>query len=411
ACRAIRDARGLDRNGLGQRDTGRGRAVAPRRAHALPGQRPLRLAGDRPDLRRDGRRAERGHRQGEHVGLRAGHRRAPAARVRRRRGHGLASALRRGRPRQRARNRPRGDRDVRGRAARPRLRRARRGGIRRASAGPRHHRSRRRHQHDDGGGACALPRRALRARRHRHRGGGIARARRRRRPRAGDRGSPAPRAAPDGGRTGAAAAAPALPTQGHRAVPPDDRCARARARRRAALRAARAGQHPRRDVVVAPVSGGSRAPRAGLQRLFVSGAVRRDRADRCLPRHAARQRRSRAEGRRRRARAPARGRRERRGARSLQGERQGAHPAVARVHGVAHEPPWPGGAQRPAAALDRRGRRAHRVGLAGGGQRPPARAAGARQAQRGGDRRRRGDLPRGDRAPRTGARRGSGRVV
>jgi len=36
-------------------------ALAPARAHALPRYRALSLRGDRPDLRRDGRGAERGH--------------------------------------------------------------------------------------------------------------------------------------------------------------------------------------------------------------------------------------------------------------------------------------------------------------------------------------------------------------
>ena len=54
--------------------------LAPGRAHALPRARPLRVAGDRPALRRHGRRAQRRHRQGDDVGLLAGARRAPGAR-------------------------------------------------------------------------------------------------------------------------------------------------------------------------------------------------------------------------------------------------------------------------------------------------------------------------------------------
>ena len=57
---------------------------------------------------------------------------------------------------------------------------------------------------------------------------------------------------------GAASAARALPAQGHRAVPHHARRAGARARRRAALHPARARQHPRRNVLVAAVSGGPR---------------------------------------------------------------------------------------------------------------------------------------------------------
>ena len=69
--------------------------VAPDRAHALPRHRALRVAGDRPDLRRDGRRAERRHRQGDDVGLLARARPPPRARLRRHGRHGLAPALRR----------------------------------------------------------------------------------------------------------------------------------------------------------------------------------------------------------------------------------------------------------------------------------------------------------------------------
>ena len=42
----------LDRHGLVRRGRARGRPVAPARAHAVPRHRPLRLAGDRPALRR-----------------------------------------------------------------------------------------------------------------------------------------------------------------------------------------------------------------------------------------------------------------------------------------------------------------------------------------------------------------------
>ena len=41
----------------------------------------IRLAGDRPDLRRDGRGAQCGHRQGDDLGLRTGDRPAPSVRV------------------------------------------------------------------------------------------------------------------------------------------------------------------------------------------------------------------------------------------------------------------------------------------------------------------------------------------
>ena len=155
AHRPIRDARVLDRDRLGGGERRRGRSVAPGRAHALPGHRPLRLAGDRPDLRHDGRRAQRGHRQGVHVGLRPRDRRPPAGGVRRRRGHGLAPALRRGGSRQRAGDRARGDRDVRGRPAGPGLRRPRRGGLRRPPARAPGDRARGGRLGDDAGEASA----------------------------------------------------------------------------------------------------------------------------------------------------------------------------------------------------------------------------------------------------------------
>ena len=56
----------------------RGRALALPRAPAVPRHRPLRLGRDRPAVRRHGRRAQRRHRQGDHHGLRADARPAPA---------------------------------------------------------------------------------------------------------------------------------------------------------------------------------------------------------------------------------------------------------------------------------------------------------------------------------------------
>ena len=112
--------------------------------------------GDRPDLRRHGRGAERGDRQGDDVGLLARARRAPRPRAGRHGRHGLAAALRAGRPRQRARDRPRGDRDVRGRPAGQGLRRARRGGLRLAPARARDHRPRRGRRRHAGRRAAAF---------------------------------------------------------------------------------------------------------------------------------------------------------------------------------------------------------------------------------------------------------------
>ena len=153
----------------------RGRALALPRAPAVPRHRPLRLGRDRPAVRRHGRRAQRRHRQGEHHGLRADARPAPAARLRRDGRHGLAAGVPRHRPR--ARGRARGDRDVRGRPAGHGLRRPRGGRLRRPPAGAADHRpragdprhARRRH--------LGLPRAPLRAGLRGHRGGRLGRPR------------------------------------------------------------------------------------------------------------------------------------------------------------------------------------------------------------------------------------------
>ena len=67
--------------GTGSRDEirRRGGALAPARAPAVQGLGEVRVARDRPDLRRDGRRAQRRHRQGDDVGLRPGDRRPAVA--------------------------------------------------------------------------------------------------------------------------------------------------------------------------------------------------------------------------------------------------------------------------------------------------------------------------------------------
>ena len=141
----------------------------PDRASAVQGDREVRVARDRPDLRRDGRRAQRRHRQGDDVGLRPGDRRAPARCVRRDGRHGVPPGAERRRVR--ARRDPRGDRDVRGRSPGEGVRRARRGGVRRAPAGPRDHRPRSGDRRDPCRRDRALSRRALRAGEHRDRGG------------------------------------------------------------------------------------------------------------------------------------------------------------------------------------------------------------------------------------------------
>ena len=115
-----------------------------------------------------------------------------------------------------------------------------------------------------------------------------------------------------------------------------------RPRRRAPLRAARARQHPRRDVVLAAVPGGPRARGLAYSVYSFSSAVRRHRARsastsaRGRTTSAARAAASSAdELERLRARAASRA--EELAAR--QGERQGPRRAVARVHHGAHEPP------------------------------------------------------------------------
>ena len=76
----IRRDRHLDRRGLARRDADPGRHVAPHRAPAVQGLGALLDRRDRPDLRRPGRRAERGHRPRVHRRLRARPRRPPARR-------------------------------------------------------------------------------------------------------------------------------------------------------------------------------------------------------------------------------------------------------------------------------------------------------------------------------------------
>ena len=128
-------ARVLDRSGLAGRARLEGRRHALHRAPALQGHALVLGPGDRRDLRRDGRRAERRHvaRVDGRVRARPG----PPSRARPRRdgGHGLRADVRR--RRRRARGRARGDRDGGGHAAGSRPRPPRRGRLRqpRARAG------------------------------------------------------------------------------------------------------------------------------------------------------------------------------------------------------------------------------------------------------------------------------------
>ena len=86
------------------------------------------------------RRDERLHRQGVHLLLRAGARRRPAARGRRRLRHGHVVAADERRRRERAGRDPRGDRHARRRPGRRRARRVRRRAVRRPPARPARHR-------------------------------------------------------------------------------------------------------------------------------------------------------------------------------------------------------------------------------------------------------------------------------
>ena len=318
----------------------------------------LRLAGDRPDLRRDGRRAQRGHGQGDHVGLLARARRAPASGVRRHGRHGLAPALRRrGARATSARSCSRRSRCTRttrrtrsstssarpssattrsGRAIIGRRRGRRRRAARRAARAstpratcPATSSSRRpaRSTTTRSSSSCAPP--GSRAARR----DGARRCRRRRRP------TPPRGALRRQGRPSSTTSASARPGIA--------------ARRRAPLRAARARQRPRRDVVVAAVPGGPRAARPGLRRLLVPrrctpgtgqvGLYLGTRPDNVARGAAA----SSADELERLRRGP--------GARAdelaaLQGERQGPHRAVAGVDDGADEPARLVGAGRHAAA-------------------------------------------------------------
>ncbi len=90
ACARWRSASG-SRTGSAAEHDGEAGHLAPARAHAVPRHRELRLGGDRPDLRRDGRRDQRRHRQGGDLALHARARPPSRARVRRDGRHGLAA--------------------------------------------------------------------------------------------------------------------------------------------------------------------------------------------------------------------------------------------------------------------------------------------------------------------------------
>ena len=383
--RPLRLARLLDRRRLPRRARRPRRRLALHRAPAVQGLAPVRRAGDRGDVRRDGRRAERRDLAREHRRLRARPRppRRDGARGDDR--HGLRALLRRGRPG--ARGRARGDRDVRGHAAGARARPLLGGRLRRPPARTAGDRHRRGHLLGQPPRARRLPPHGVLAGERRRRRGREPRARPPRRApaaeraprrRTGARGHPRPPAA----RAAARPRAP-LPAQGDRAVPPLPRRDRHLALGPPPLRRLAARLDPRRVGLVAPLPGDPREARHGVRRLQLRGAVHGHRHPRRLRRHARgeprRVRRDlRRADRRDRGRPAAQGR-----ARAREGEPQGADRPLARIHLEPHEPAREVARHRHGAPHARardgrdrggRGRRARRAG----------RSAAAVRAARGG---------------------------
>ncbi len=174
---------------------------------------------------------------------------------------------------------------------------------------------------------------------------------------------------------------------------------RDRPRRRAPLRAARPRQHLRRHVLVAPVPGGARAAGPRLRGVLVLVAAPGHGPGRPVPRHAPGQ----TSGRRCRwwAASSSACAASRRRPRSSPAARRTSRPhgPGPRVDVGADEPPRVGGAGRPAAAVARRGRRAHRGGDARGRRGARRRAVRTRAPERRGHRRRRGAFrPRSSRS-------------
>ena len=132
--RPLGRARLLDRSRLAGRARLEGRRHALHRAPALQGHALVLGPGDRRDLRRDGRRAERGHVARVDGRVRTRPRPSSRARPRRDGGHGLRADVRR--RRRRAGGRARGDRDGGGHAAGSRPRPPGRGRLRQPRARP-----------------------------------------------------------------------------------------------------------------------------------------------------------------------------------------------------------------------------------------------------------------------------------
>ncbi len=254
--RALGCPRLLDRRRVARRDRREGRRLALHRAHALQGLCPLQRAGDRRDLRRPGRRAERGDLPRAHDGVRARPGRPRPDGVERDDRHGLRAGLHRAR--RGAGGRPRGDRDVRGHPAGARPRPVLRGGLRAPRAGPTRDRHSRRDLERVAPRPLRLPPPDVRGRQRRHR---RRREHRAQPPRAHAAARPEPAATARGrstcapaAREGAAAGLPLRP-EGHGAVPRLRRRAGDRALRPPALRRLAARLDPRRLGLVAAVPG------------------------------------------------------------------------------------------------------------------------------------------------------------
>ena len=196
------------------------------------------------------------------------------------------------RDRLRARGRARGDRDVRGRALRPRPRRPRRGDLRRASARPAGARRGRGDQLDPGPRHLRLPPVPLHGRQRRRRGGRQRRPRRDRRARPTLRRTrrPRARARPSSSRpqTESRVGFMQKDTEQYHVCLGGPGIG---ARRRPPLRARDPRHRLRRLDLVAPLPRGAREARARLRGRLLHAAVRRRRPDRPLRRHPRGQRR------------------------------------------------------------------------------------------------------------------------
>ncbi len=279
---ALRVGRGLGRCRLARRGCHRGRGGA------LPGASAVQVDADAHGGRYragDGRRrrgAERVHRQGAHLLLRARARQRSGAGGRPGRRRGAQRSMRRRRRRTGTRRRPRGDRDAR---RRPRGRAGRHvpdGVVRRSPGGASGDRHSGIGVGDDARPTALVSRAALHAGADGRRGG------RQRRPRRGGRaGARAlrvafgprapPRRAAQGRRAGHRRSRVDAGQPGRRADPRVVGRAHTRARLGASLGAVGAAHRARRRLEFPAVPRGSRIPRAGLLGLLGAGHLRRQR--------------------------------------------------------------------------------------------------------------------------------------